>query len=299
MNRLLALAAILLVLVAIAWGTGMLSGPASTVDVPTLRVDSDAVTAIAVRSAGEHVRATRTAPGAWELETPSSAKADTATVNRILKQVGDIELESIVSTNPERFSKFEVDSTGNELTIEWGDGKIDLIVGKMGPDFQSRYVRMSGDDRVMLANGLPNLTAKLDQWRDKTLWSFPADAIKSVSVTTEGATYGLLKEGTSWALNSDDGAVPADSAKVASLIDRLSPMKVDGFLTSLTVDSVLANVTHQLRIERVDGSAETLLMRKRSNDVAAIREGSADVFKLFPYRLANLTPPIANLTAAE
>jgi len=299
MNRLLALGAVFLVLVAIAWGTGMFSGPASTVDVPTLGIDRVAVTGIAVRSGGERVRATRMASGDWELEAPMSAKADTAAVNRILNQVGDIKLESIVSTNPERFSRFEVDSTGNTLTLEMGDDATELIVGKMGPDFQSRYVRLAGDDRVMLANGLPNLTAKVDQWRDKTLWSFPTDAIKSISVTNEGVTYGLVRDGGLWSLNAEEGAIPTDSAKVASLIDRLSPMKVDGFQPSLTVDSVLADVTHQLRIEMIDGSTETLLMRKRSNDVAAIREGSADVFKFFPYRLTNITPTIESLTAAE
>ncbi|HEX9659859.1 MAG TPA: DUF4340 domain-containing protein [Rhodothermales bacterium] len=298
MKRLLLLAAVLVVLIVIAWSAGMFGGPVSTMDLPDVAVDSDRVSRIDVSSGGEHIRVDRLDSGEWRLSSPVQADADTAAVMRFLRQIGDMQLESIVSSNPEGFSRFQVDSTGSEMTLEWGDRRLELIVGKMGPDFQSRYVRIDGDDRVMLANGVPSLSAKVDQWRDKTLWSMPVEAITSVSVTADDVTYGLSRTDGGWRLSSGAGDSAVDSVEVADFLDRVSTIKVDGFYTALTIDSVLANVTHQLRVEFAGGAAETLFMSKRQNDVAAFREGGADVLKLFTYNLTNLTTSFDGLAAS-
>jgi hypothetical protein len=267
-------------------------------DLPDVAVDSDRVSRIDVSSAGDRIQVDRLDSGEWRLSSPVQADADTGAVMRLLRQIGEMRLESIVSSNPEGFSRFQVDSTGSEMTLEWGDRRLELIVGKMGPDFQSRYVRIDGDDRVMLANGVPSLSAKVDQWRDKTLWSMPVDAIASVSVTADEVTYGLSRTDGGWRLSSGMGDSAVDSVEVADFLSRVSTVKVDGFHTGLTIDSVIANVTHQLRVEFAEGGAETLFMSKRQNDVAAFREGGTDVLKLFTYQLTNLTPAFDKLAAS-
>lgn len=298
MKRLLLLTGLLVVLIAIAWLSGMFGGPASTVDLPNLGIDVAQVSHIDVTNGDQHVSANRLDSGEWQIEEPVQARADTATVLRLLRQAGDMQLESIVSSNPERFSRFEVDSTGNKLTLKWGDRRLDLIVGKMGPDFQSRYVRLDGDDRVMLANGVPALSAKLDQWRDKVLWSVPATAITNVFVTNGESTYGIVKTETGRQLTSDSKELDSDSTEVAKLVGQLATMKVDGFETGLTIDSVLSDVTNKLQVEFADGKTESLFMSKRKSDVAVVRQGTSDVLKLYPYRLTTLTPPLDKLKAS-
>lgn len=295
MNRIVLLSGILVALVVVAWATGMFGGSASTVDLPDLGISGDAITRIDVNAGNEQVRARRLDSGEWRLEAPVDAPADTTTVMRLVRQVDDMELESIVSTNPDRFDRFEVDTAGMELTIEWGTRRLDLVVGKMGPDFQSRYVRLDGDNRVMLAKGVPNLSARLDQWRDKTLWTYPSGAVSSVSITREGETYGVARSASGWSLVTGSQEVAADSAEVQRFVDRLGSVKVDGFHTGLTPDSVLAAVTHQLRVEFVGGGIETLLMSSRNDDVAAVREGGTDVLKFFKHRLGTLTPALDDL----
>jgi hypothetical protein len=292
-RNILLLIGTLAVLVVMAWLSGYFEGPASTVDTPALSLDSDQIRSITIRKGSDHVEVVKTDEGFWRLRSPVQAEVDTATKSALLNRLGDIEIENMISSRPDRYARFQVDSIQATYVRFETPEPLELYIGKSGPDFQSRYVRVGGDPNVYLANGVPTADATLDRWREKSLWSNPKESVSAATVATPESSYRLVREPGQWTVDHGDASSPADSAKVSRFLDRIATVRVDGFLTNLPVESVADSATHRLQVTFIDGSERSLTMQLRSSDVAAFEgrlEASSDVLKLYSYRAKNLAP---------
>lgn len=182
-KQVLILGGVLVALVLIAFLSGSFERNASTVSVPSFGIEADAITEVRLTSP-ELAMKVQQEGSRWQITEPLTAAADSLTVARFMEGLGDLEPEALVTTNPDRYSNFGVDSTGNTLAVTWDNEDLSLIVGNQGPDFQSVYVRMEGDDRVLLAQGRPAFPTEVGAWRDKTMFNLMPASIQEVSVRT-------------------------------------------------------------------------------------------------------------------
>jgi Domain of unknown function (DUF4340) len=168
--------------------------------------------------------------GVWRITSPLQAKADQKTVESVVGKGTSLEVSEPVSTNPEKRSVFQVDSSGALVTFFVRDTpKASFRVGKNGPSFTDTYVRLEGSDEVYLTQGLGNLFVRpVNDWRDKTIFKTEAEFIKEVSFRYGDTTFALVLQDSVWRIGSQDASEPA----VRSFINSLSSFMTDSFIDS-------------------------------------------------------------------
>jgi hypothetical protein len=295
-KRLIQLVGILAVLLVLAWLSGFFEGAPSTVETPQLSINADELQTIEIRKGDEHVMLNH-AEGGWRLTDPIDADVDTTTRSSFLGALGDLKIESLITARAEGHDRYQVDSAqATYIRFAPQTGKpVELYVGKSGPDFQSKYIRLGNDDRVFLASGVPAAQAGVDRWRNKILWSYPEASISEVEVSTDEASYKLVSDGDGWTIDENGSSSQADSAKVARYLTRISSVRADGFLLDVMPGTVADSASHEVDITRMDGSITSLRMWPRASDVAALASGTDDVVKLNTYRINSYAPSSSNL----
>jgi len=209
--------------------------------------------------------------------------------------------ESIVSTNPQKYGTYGVDSTARVIRIATQSGdSLRLVLGKQGPDYQSVYVRIQSDPRVFAAKGPVYLPTNLDTWRDKIILTFgPPAQLARVEVKTGEEQYVVVASGGQWNIKSASGTVPADSAAVARWMARFNPLRADGFIADGRPAQVRENAGGHVKLVAEDGRTDEIWLSVREKDIAIVSNDSPDVFKLYSYHQANLLPPEKSLHVRE
>jgi hypothetical protein len=294
-RRILLLLAALVVLLAVAYLTGIFGGDASTIEAPEFSLrDADLESVVLARD-GDTLAIEKQGER-WMLTKPVRAEADTSKISALLDDLRGIQSTAVVSTKAERHGRYEVDDGSATLVgLTFDDGVQELYIGKSGPDFQARYIRQGGDERVVEATGVPNIVVTQDNWRDKGLWALPPSSISSLEVQSPDATYGLSRTAGAWMVNTADETLPADSAGVFPLLERVANLNADGFLPDLKADSIRSVADHRLRVTLQDGTTRRLDVLKRDSDLAATMDDESDVYKIYSYRLSQLVPPMSDV----
>jgi len=86
---------------------------------------------------------------AWRVTRPLVDRAEATTMRGLLSALEMLTPEAVVSTNPERYARYGVDSTGKALTVHMDGDETHLVIGKLSPDAQSVYLRYEDDPRVL------------------------------------------------------------------------------------------------------------------------------------------------------
>ena len=168
----------------------------------------------------------------WSVQKPLVYKADQSNVANAIHQAKTLGVKNIVSNNPQKYSLFQVDSTGTILTVyERGTAKPSVVIGKAGPTFADSYVRLSASNDVALVDGVLsyNFTRPVKDWRDKTIFSAPRESIKSVEYHFGDTTFVVAFKDSAWMIGKDS----TDASAITSLLNTLSKFETDEFVDSL------------------------------------------------------------------
>ena len=291
----------LVVLLGLAFLAGSFDSEISTIDVPRVDIPVDDVESIEIVLDDTTSFTMARSETGWRLTAPVQARADSITMRRFTENLGDLALETVVSTNEERYDTYGVAESAKKLTVSWGNSTKTFFVGNNGPDFQSLYVRMENDPRVYLTRGRLNMPATLDTWRDKTLLDIPAIGVNRVVVTGPDLSYEATSDGSSWSIQSseDDDPVAGDSTGVARWLGRFSPLKAIGFLDELPAAEVKAQASHQLHFTVPGGSTQTIWLLETEDDLAATVNGSNVTYRLSKSMLESFVPSVAGLSSGS
>ncbi|QXD14780.1 DUF4340 domain-containing protein [Rhodocaloribacter litoris] len=297
-NTLLLLAGGVVLLLIVAFAAGVFDDEISTVEVPELAIEPEAVSRMNVTWPGQALSLERR-PTGWHLTAPLEARADSATAAGFLAALKNLKPEAVLSTNPARHAHYGVDSSAKTVTLYTdAPSPIRLTLGKSGPDFQSVYLRLGDDPRVLLARGRPFFPTVLDDWRDKTVLDLKSPlAIRQVRVEKEDKTYEVFREHGAWQIRVDGTTAPADSAAVARWLDRFTPLQADGFLAEVPADDVRNDPEEQLIFTLEDGTTRTLRTRIEGKYLAAVTEDAGETFRLYGHRRVMLYPSSGSLKA--
>ncbi len=181
--------------------------------------DSSTVTAVHITSKSDTIILERRGTE-WFVGKPLSYKADQQQVHSLVGLLANLRLETVVSSNPEKQSMFQVDSTGTRISLFDGTTSVaGLIIGKVGNAVGETYVRADGSSDVALVQGsLTYIGSRpVRDWRDKTIIEVPKEQIQNVAYQYGDTTFTLTFRDSAWFV--DDS--PAD------------PQVVNGVLASL------------------------------------------------------------------
>ncbi|MBI3364560.1 MAG: DUF4340 domain-containing protein, partial [Ignavibacteriae bacterium] len=111
-------------------------------------VDSSSTLKIEIQRPGKSVTLENVG-GKWTITSPILYAADQNTVHQLLSGLSKFKAGSLISSNPEKQSLFQVDSSGTKLTVTDRSGTItSFIIGKMGPSFSEVYFRLPNSKDV-------------------------------------------------------------------------------------------------------------------------------------------------------
>ncbi|MBI4429363.1 MAG: DUF4340 domain-containing protein [Ignavibacteriales bacterium] len=167
----------------------------------------------------------------WFVQRPLVYRADQNTVANALHQAGNLEVKSIVSSNPEKHSMFTVDSTGTMVRIyEAGNERAGFIVGKPSSSFSDTYVRKMNSNDVALAGGGFGyiFNRALREWREKNIATMAQENIKEVKFQYGDTTFTLAFKDSVWMIGRDS----ADNSSVQNILRNLSTVTADDFIDS-------------------------------------------------------------------
>lgn len=280
----------LAMLLVIAFISGTFNSDISTIDVPNLAIQRDAIEEIELTMTDASVTRIQHKDDTWRLVEPVNASADSLTVARFTEGLEKLKLETVISNSPERYQNYGVGDNAQKVKVTWGQNAKAFFIGHAGPDFQSFYLRMEGDPRVFLTRGRLTIPDHSDPWRDRNLINIRNKTIDKIVLNGPEESFEIEQDGTTWMIVQNNRRDDADSSGVATWLGRFSPLKGLGFLDQPTLETLKSEATHQIHFSLPNGAPQTLWFLEDESHVAAAISGSDFVFRLAAGALDDLFP---------
>ncbi len=286
-KRIPLLIGLLVLLVIIAYATGTFDAATSTVDVPAIEIEAGGIDEIEVNSPEFSIRVQKM-NGIWQVLEPIAWMADSVSINSFARNLADLKLESVVSTNPERYSRYGVDSTASVVTVTSGEDVQKLTISSKGSDFMTTYIRLEDDERVFIARPRISIPTDADRWRDKMIAMIPSQILTAVNVTTPDNTFSLSKGDSGWRLSLDGRETAADSAAVDRYLRNFNRFRADGFISTVPEED---SVEYVVELVLSTGESLTFAFKELDTELALYYSGEPRAtYKLFSSRKATLIP---------
>lgn len=305
MRRLRILATVLVVLAAVYLVVSLTErrgqGPAPLF--PEFRAEEAA--GIYISAAGQTV-AIEKRDGEWTVPSEDGLPADPTGVDAVLDKVASFSRRDRVSSNPGKRQVFQVDTSGVRVGIvdAAGDTTASFIVGKVGPDYQSSYVRVAGGDDVILAPGY--LKSMFDRgarpWQDRLIFDLVPDDISRLDIARGPETYTLSRGADGqWFMAEPESSACRQNA-VTRLVRLLAMLRCDDFAGRLPLPGAdVAGSDTTLSFAVAAGEEHRLAFGSENEDglVHFTRDTSDVVYLLARVKVNQLIPPLEDMLPQE
>ena len=231
----------------------------------------DKATKIEAKSSTQEVSLEKKEEG-WLISNTDGFTADPKLVTTALDAVKKFTRENIASKNPEKQELFEVTKKkGLEVKVSDVDENIlaHFYIGKTGPDFFSTYLRKEGSEEVLLEGGYVKSTfdKSVENWRDKTIFDFPAETISQLTLKTPEDEIVLKKdENGDWQITKPEKC-KARKEMVVNIGTTLASLKAIGFAEDYNLETYQLDIP-QIKITAILGDKEEkqLLIGKKQEE---------------------------------
>ena len=286
----LVLGGTLVVLLIIAWISGVFDRNPSNVNVPELDLPTSEVTHISVTL--PDITFTVEKQGLqWFMREPVDMPADSATIARFLNELEDLSLNNRATSNPDRYGIYGIDSTATTVSLTWSDGAEDLVISRQGRDYMSIYVQIGDNPNVYSTNGRVTVSQDLDRWRDRQILDLGTGTVMSARVTRPDDTYEVSLNNGVWMINGQ----PGDSLQVTNWIRRFSPLSADGFFDDIPVQ-ILTDPSYRIDFSTSTNTTSSVQAMPAESAVAITSGGSQFTYRVYESRLNQLFPDPSSLT---
>ncbi len=193
-------------------------------------VDSASVIRVSIVRSGKPLTIENVA-GRWIITSHGNLPADPAIVTGLIGGFSRFKPGSLVSTNATKQALFQVDSSGSLVTLTTRSGAAQsIVIGKMGPSFSEVYFRMPSAIDVYLGSGITtwSLEREVKDWRDKTIFATPAEAISGLTLSSGGKTRTYSRDSSGWTAGQE--TVPTETMN--PILTTLSNLRAEDFIDS-------------------------------------------------------------------
>ena len=219
----------------------------------------DKATKVEAKSSTQEVSLKKKEEG-WLISNTDGFTADPKLVTTALDTVKNFTRENMASKNPEKQELFEVTGgKGLEVKVSGADENIlaHFYIGKTGPDFFSTYLRKEGSEEVLLEGGYVKSTfdKSVENWRDKTIFDFPAETISQLTLKTPEDEIVLKKdEKGNWQITKPE-KYKAKKEMVVNIGTTLASLKAVGFAEDYSLEKYQLDIP-QMKITAILGDKE-------------------------------------------
>lgn len=241
----------------------------------------------------------------WIITSPIEYKANQSFVRQMLHAFVDLRVEDKRTDNPEKHTKFEVDTTGTEVTFLTEDkGPVALIIGKTSQDYSHTFVREKDSDDVYSVKGILSgqLNRNLDSWRDKTIFKADKTDITQLALVYPEETITLYWMGGNWTISTGEmDNVIADQQTVDQMLNTLSNFRASLFPGEEEYAEVnFDKPDFRIDLTTIDGTTVLRMVEeKEQNRFFVHKEGDATIFQVYRGTVANLMKKVDDLKAKE
>lgn len=263
-NQTLMAGAVLVVLILVYWLTQTGTVDTKSIDPDMLKISAEEVSSVEVNLPESQLTFSRSAEE-WMLE---DYPVDTSRMQSFLEQVTQLDADRVITKNPEKYTKYEVDEQGTALVFKDASGKqlLNLVIGKQGANYQETFVKLADKDPVyaVLTNLLRYKSMKTGDFWDKTVTSLSVEELTDVALSGE-YNYVLHREGPVWTYNGEQ----VDFEKVENMLKPLENLKASNFVDEISDDKSLYQTMAlvlesgekvELKFYLKDDNASTLLL---------------------------------------
>lgn len=253
-----------------------------------VEVDTTRVNRLVVETPTQNRRVTlQKVEEGWQVtgsSTDESYPADADAVKRAIGRLNGMNVKAVATRNPDKYTRFKVDSTGTKVTFYENDTELaGIIVG--APQVVSRrqfnsYVRPVGDQAVYTVEGFMGSTfgRGVDGWRDKVVWEVEQERISRIDfMFPADSSYSIERVGeNSWISQGDT----LEAGPVSRITSRLGTLRANGFVDSLSTDQ-FGSELYAIQVQLDNGVQKTVRLKPSGEDANVFQAVAADYPYLF------------------
>jgi len=200
-----------------------------------LDVEVPSVSTLRLLYPGEPAIELTRAGGKWRLQEPLDYAADGDTVERLLQQIAETKAERrIKAADAEPLATYGLEGDGKQarvsITLEGGRRLPDLIVGQTTPVGYNAFVRVEGQDEIIIVPLLLHTGVKKSVFdlRDKQLFNVDPAQVTAMEIGPSDRTVRLERRGDEWMIVAPV-EMRADPEQARALISSLNAIRAMEF----------------------------------------------------------------------
>ena len=236
---------------------------------------------------------------AWRLTVPIAARGNRATVDETLTTILTAKIDREIDAKPASLADFGLEKPAAQVSLTLKDGKqVGIDLGAKSPTGVWVYAREQGKPAVFVLGDsvLREATRPVVDFRDRTILAFERRDVTGVDIVTDTDTIAVEPAADKWRITRPV-ALPADTAEMNDLLDKLSTAKVKEFVAEAPRASQSYGLERPVRVsvhtgKDKDRASRTLLIGRvdaEKKGVYAMREGETSVL-LLPEDIGKLVP---------
>jgi hypothetical protein len=256
------------------------------------------VTALELKRPDETVALKRDGE-AWRLTAPVAARGNRGTVDETLTTILTAKIDREIDAKPASLADFGLEKPAAQVALTLKDGKqVGIDLGAKSPTGVWVYAREQGKPAVFVLSDsvLREATRPVVDFRDRTILAFERRDVTGVDIVTDADTIAVEPAADKWRITRPV-ALPADTAEMNDLLDKLSTAKVKEFVAEAPRSGQAYGLERPVRVsvhtgKDKDRATRTLLVGRTDAEkkgVYAMREGETSVL-LLPEDLGKLVP---------
>ena len=198
-------------------------------------IDAGEITRIEISGTDNAVTLERGEEG-W-LVIPGGHRADEKAVEQATGKIADLDVGSLISTNPSHFGTYEVGEGGMKVAVSTAGGTLPLLhLGKGTPDNRGHYICRADEERVFVTAG--RIRGALDKeikfWRDREILSFDKEKATALAISGPAGRLAFSRGGEGWAFDPVPDGIPdhyrLDASRIDSLMRSLARLSAFDFV---------------------------------------------------------------------
>jgi hypothetical protein len=238
----------------------------------------------------------------WRLERPIKEQADSITMNSLVAGLSQLRFTRDLGAEKD-LKPFGLDQPSLVVSFTAGKKSYTLDVGKKSPGEQGYYARRDQDSRVLIIKTADkeSLGRSLSDLRNRALFNFAADQVKSLQVKKGSTQVVLEKKDHSWMWVGREN-IKIDKDRLERLLRFLSLARVKEFVPGPIKDlKTYGLAPPALEITVVtDKGEQHLFLGSRKKDECYARQGDqAPVVLSESLLLDFFTVPLENVAGVK
>ena len=172
-------------------------------------------------------------PGGWMLDSPVKDHVDEFLIDRLLVTLESFTIESIISSNKEKYSQFELDEDNAKRLRVFRKGKedpfFDGFFGKRAMGYGTAYFHFNEDVPVRLVDDFPlhYFQRVVNDFRKKRIFPDKIETLEKIKLQVKKGSFVIRRSSATWTREDNNEAM--DEKWMTDLENKMKVVRVGKF----------------------------------------------------------------------